>query len=92
LAALAGWTVPAGGLLLVPKCPACLAVYIAVISGAGISVSAAAWLRMLLIAVFATALAYFAAKAGWLLLTPGPARVHRKINRWIRDGLPTNNL
>ncbi|MCW1885875.1 hypothetical protein OKA04_14140 [Luteolibacter flavescens] len=47
---LAGWLVPGGLLLLVPKCPVCLAGYVAVFTGIGISLPVATWLRYGLIA------------------------------------------
>lgn len=42
---LAAWVTSTITLVLLPKCPVCLAAYLAVISGAGISVATAASLR-----------------------------------------------
>jgi hypothetical protein len=46
---LASWIVPSAILALIPKCPICLAGYVALWTGLGLSVAAAANLRMLLI-------------------------------------------
>jgi hypothetical protein len=47
---IAGWILPSVTLLLLPKCPACVAAYVALIGGGvGISVAAAANLRSALL-------------------------------------------
>jgi hypothetical protein len=64
-------TIPAAILVLLPKCPACLAAYLALGTGIGISLTAAAYIRWLLVMVCVTSLVYFAAKStrrGWLHL------------------------
>jgi len=56
LAAAVRWLLPAIGLALVPKCPACLASYIAIATGFSLSFSAAAHLRLVLLALCLAAL------------------------------------
>jgi hypothetical protein len=46
---IAGWVIPGATLILLPKCPVCVAMYVALISGASISVASAARLRTLLL-------------------------------------------
>jgi hypothetical protein len=58
----AGWAVSAAMLALIPKCPFCVAMYLAVGLGAGVSLSTAAHLRLALIILCAASLAYFVAR------------------------------
>jgi hypothetical protein len=53
----ARWVAPSAALVVVPKCPACLAAYVAMVSGIGISATVAAHLRMIWILLCVMALA-----------------------------------
>lgn len=55
---LSAWIAPAAGLALMPKCPMCIVAYIAIWTGAGVSISTAAHLRALTLILCAAALAY----------------------------------
>ena len=59
---IAGWFLPSATLVLLPKCPACVAAYIALVSGVGISVATATYLRASLLILCVTALACLALK------------------------------
>jgi len=52
------WMIPAALLAILPKCPLCIAAYIALGTGIGVSVATAAHIRALLLAVSLSALAY----------------------------------
>jgi hypothetical protein len=43
------WVLPSAILVLVPKCPACLAAYVTLWTGLGLSLSAASYLRWVLL-------------------------------------------
>jgi membrane protein implicated in regulation of membrane protease activity len=48
---VAGWVVPGATLILLPKCPVCVAMYVALISGVSMSVASASKLRTSLLIV-----------------------------------------
>ena len=50
-----GWLVPATALALMPKCPMCVAAYVALFTGVGLSLPTAAIVRTALIALCAFA-------------------------------------
>ena len=58
---VAGWMVPASVLALMPKCPMCVAAYVAMGTGFGMSVPAASYLRTSMLAMSAIALVYLTA-------------------------------
>lgn len=55
-----GWLVPGITLVLIPKCPVCLAAYVALATGCGLSLPVAAFLRTTLLVVCVSALALVA--------------------------------
>ncbi|RYD32072.1 MAG: hypothetical protein EOP85_22120 [Verrucomicrobiaceae bacterium] len=61
-AGFAGWIVPSLMLVLMPKCPACFAAYVALGSGIGISLSVAAAVRTALIVLCVVALVFLVAR------------------------------
>lgn len=55
---VAAWLVPGGLLMLMPKCPVCLAGYVAAATGLGLSVSTVSGLRTILITLCCLSLAF----------------------------------
>jgi hypothetical protein len=54
------WLFPATLLVLMPKCPLCVAAYVAFFTGIGITISAARWIQILMLVLCWTALVYLA--------------------------------
>jgi hypothetical protein len=59
---IVGWIIPSATLVLLPKCPACVAAYVALCSGVGISVASAANLRISMLMLCVVALLCLALK------------------------------
>jgi hypothetical protein len=55
---VSAWVLPSAGLVLLPKCPACLAAYVALWTGFGLSLSAATWLRWVLLFLYVASLLF----------------------------------
>lgn len=53
-----GWLLSGGLLLLMPKCPACVAAYVAAFTGLGIPFSTAAGLRWAMVSLCAASLVF----------------------------------
>ncbi|NIG56030.1 hypothetical protein [Chitinophaga sp. Cy-1792] len=64
------WATPGVVLALIPKCPVCLAGYIAVATGFGVSITTAKYLRWGLILLCCISLIYFLAKRLPVFLSP----------------------
>ena len=63
--------IPVAILAVLPKCPMCLAAYLALGTGIGLSLTAATYLRLSLIVGCVASLMFFVAK----MVRPGPRRV-----------------
>lgn len=75
IAALIEWALPLTTLALVPKCPACVATYVLLFTGIGLSFPAAAAVRWTLIVLSLAALGYLLLRtARRAIAQPGTAR------------------
>jgi hypothetical protein len=66
-----GWIVPSIVLAILPKCPACLAGYLALATGIGVSVSLASYIRIFLVIVCIALLAFLAVRTAHRLIDKG---------------------
>ena len=59
---LAGWIVPSATLALLPKCPVCVAAYVALATGIGFSLPTATYLRAMVVALCLASLVFVTAR------------------------------
>jgi len=71
-----GWIAPSVGLALLPKCPVCLAAYLAIGTGLGVSLTTATYLRTLFELLCVASLGYLAAR-----------RLRGLIDRFVGNGV-----
>src|SRR5262245_18321879 len=65
---VAEWILPSAILALIPKCPMCLAAYVALWTGIGLSLSAAIYLRAALVVVSIAVILFLAVRSARRLI------------------------
>ena len=73
-----GWIIPGGLLVLLPKCPACLVIWLAVVSGIGISLTTATYLRLGVVTLCVLSLVYFVVSNGRRIIAQTPTAPNRQ--------------
>ena len=59
---ISAWLLPSAGLVLIPKCPACLAAYVSLGTGLSLSFSTATYLRWVLLFLCVASLLFLVAQ------------------------------
>src|ERR1700689_455857 len=72
---IAGWIVPSVTLALLPKCPVCVAAYVALATGIGISLPTATYPRATLVVLCVASLVFIAARRLRSLIARGPVDI-----------------
>ncbi len=75
-----GWIIPSTILALIPKCPVCLAAYVAAWTGIGLSLSAATYLRTSLLTLCGGLILFLVAR-NWMRRRDGNSCQHEKTIR-----------
>jgi hypothetical protein len=79
-----GWLAPVAILTVLPKCPVCFAVYIAMGTGMGLPFAAAKYLRISLLLICIASVLYFG-----LMQTLGLGTIRRRVScGWRQFALP----
>lgn len=74
------WLAPAVAMLLIPKCPLCVAAYVAMFTGVGITVPTAEWIQRLMLVTCLASLAFLAFRFIRTFLRKN--HVHRTSHAW----------